>query len=90
MGGCRMENISNNQYLEMAKLDYNQCQTIHQLEWTNIQKYVNSYSAFDLWYFILLVFRVKDNFSLYGLYLFSHTDPICQFRPFQIPWLSIV
>ncbi|XP_035832460.1 (-)-kolavenyl diphosphate synthase TPS28, chloroplastic isoform X3 [Helianthus annuus] len=35
----RMENISNNQYLEMAKLDYNQCQTIHQLEWTNIQKW---------------------------------------------------
>ncbi|KAM0051074.1 putative ent-copalyl diphosphate synthase [Helianthus debilis subsp. tardiflorus] len=35
----RMGNISNNQYLEMAKLDYNHCQTIHQLEWSNIQKW---------------------------------------------------
>ncbi|KAI3682551.1 hypothetical protein L1987_82607 [Smallanthus sonchifolius] len=35
----RMGNISNNQYLEMAKLDYNYCQTIHQLEWSNIQKW---------------------------------------------------
>ncbi|KAI7755323.1 hypothetical protein M8C21_030169, partial [Ambrosia artemisiifolia] len=35
----RMGNISNNQYLEMAKLDYNHCQKIHQLEWTYFQKW---------------------------------------------------
>jgi ent-copalyl diphosphate synthase len=35
----RMGNVSNNQYLEMAKFDYNHCQTIHQMEWSNIQKW---------------------------------------------------
>lgn len=35
----RMGNISNSKYLEMAKLDYNDCQAIHQLEWSQIQKW---------------------------------------------------
>ncbi|XP_071688605.1 ent-copalyl diphosphate synthase, chloroplastic-like [Rutidosis leptorrhynchoides] len=35
----RMKNVCNNKYLEMAKLDYNHCQTIHQLEWRYIQKW---------------------------------------------------
>nr|QTW97445.1 CPS4 [Artemisia annua] len=35
----RMGNISNNKYLEMAKLDYNHCQAIHQREWSHIQKW---------------------------------------------------
>nr|GFA93244.1 ent-copalyl diphosphate synthase, chloroplastic-like [Tanacetum cinerariifolium] len=33
-----MGNISNNKYLELAKLDYNHCQAIHQREWSHIQK----------------------------------------------------
>ncbi|XP_071686919.1 ent-copalyl diphosphate synthase 1-like [Rutidosis leptorrhynchoides] len=35
----RLTNVCNNKYLEMAKLDYNNCQTIHQLEWSHIQKW---------------------------------------------------
>ncbi|KAK9057483.1 hypothetical protein SSX86_022319 [Deinandra increscens subsp. villosa] len=35
----RMGNISNNKYLELAKLDYNHCQAIHQQEWRNIKKW---------------------------------------------------
>ncbi|KAG5587143.1 hypothetical protein H5410_047577 [Solanum commersonii] len=32
----RMPLINNNTYLELAKLDYNQCQALHQLEWKSI------------------------------------------------------
>ncbi|KAK6782786.1 hypothetical protein RDI58_020582 [Solanum bulbocastanum] len=35
----RMPDISNNVYLEAAKLDYNKCQNQHQFEWTNIQEW---------------------------------------------------
>ncbi|XP_076905958.1 ent-copalyl diphosphate synthase 5-like [Bidens hawaiensis] len=35
----RLPNVNNNKYLEMAKLDYNHCQAIHQSEWTNIKKW---------------------------------------------------
>lgn len=35
----RMPNISNNVYLEAAKLDYNKCQSQHQFEWTIIQEW---------------------------------------------------
>nr|ALJ30096.1 copalyl pyrophosphate synthase 2 [Stevia rebaudiana]QYL01192.1 terpene synthase 2 [Stevia rebaudiana] len=35
----RMPNVSNNYYLDMARLDYNHCQTIHQLEWSKFQKW---------------------------------------------------
>ncbi|KAD6120133.1 hypothetical protein E3N88_11404 [Mikania micrantha] len=35
----RMGFVSNNTYLEMAKLDYNNCQVMHQLEWNSIQKW---------------------------------------------------
>ncbi|KAI7755485.1 hypothetical protein M8C21_031659 [Ambrosia artemisiifolia] len=39
----RMGNVSNNTYLEMAKLDYNNCLAMHQLEWNTIQQwYVES------------------------------------------------
>ncbi|MCD7469411.1 hypothetical protein HAX54_008456 [Datura stramonium] len=33
----RMPNVNNNVYLEAAKLDYDKCQSQHQLEWTLIQ-----------------------------------------------------
>ncbi|XP_071714189.1 ent-copalyl diphosphate synthase 1-like [Rutidosis leptorrhynchoides] len=35
----KMGNINNNKYLEMAKLDYNHCQNIHQLELSDIQRW---------------------------------------------------
>ncbi|KAH7857834.1 hypothetical protein Vadar_017022 [Vaccinium darrowii] len=35
----RMPNISNNKYLELAKLDYKNCQGLHLREWDSIQKY---------------------------------------------------
>ncbi|XP_058073719.1 ent-copalyl diphosphate synthase 1 [Magnolia sinica] len=39
----RMPYVNNNVYLELAKLDFNQCQALHQLEWREIEKwYVES------------------------------------------------
>ncbi|KAL8232849.1 hypothetical protein R6Q57_002627 [Mikania cordata] len=35
----RMGKVSNNTYLEMAKLDYNNCVAMHQLEWNTIQRW---------------------------------------------------
>ncbi|KAF7818328.1 ent-copalyl diphosphate synthase, chloroplastic [Senna tora] len=35
----RMRNVSNNTYLELAKLDYNSCQQLHQTEWSRIQEW---------------------------------------------------
>ncbi|KAI9119301.1 hypothetical protein K1719_009976 [Acacia pycnantha] len=35
----RMGKVSNNTYLELAKLDYNNCQELHQTEWGNIQQW---------------------------------------------------
>lgn len=33
-----MPYVNNNVYLELAKLDYNNCQTLHLSEWDNLQK----------------------------------------------------
>ncbi|CAA0828100.1 Ent-copalyl diphosphate synthase- chloroplastic [Striga hermonthica] len=35
----RMPRVSSNTYLELAKLDYNNCQVLHQREWKNILKW---------------------------------------------------
>ncbi|VFQ86200.1 unnamed protein product [Cuscuta campestris] len=35
----RMPLVSNNLYLELGKLDYNNCQAVHQQEWKSIQKW---------------------------------------------------
>ncbi|CAN4101216.1 unnamed protein product [Withania somnifera] len=35
----RMPLVNNNLYLELAKLDYNNCQALHQLEWRRILKW---------------------------------------------------
>ncbi|CAL5427695.1 hypothetical protein CsSME_00041883 [Camellia sinensis var. sinensis] len=35
----RMPYVNNNIYLELAKLDYNNCQALHLLEWDSIQKW---------------------------------------------------
>nr|QIA61386.1 terpene synthase 1 [Chiococca alba] len=37
----RMQKVNNNIYLELGKLDYNNCQALHQLEWRSIQKWYN-------------------------------------------------
>ena len=34
----RMPYVNNNDYLELAKLDFNNCQALHQLEWDSIQQ----------------------------------------------------
>nr|UNZ93477.1 ent-copalyl diphosphate synthase [Scutellaria baicalensis] len=38
----RMPYVNNNKYLELAKLDYSNCQSLHQQEWKNIQKWYES------------------------------------------------
>ncbi|KAL2535654.1 Ent-copalyl diphosphate synthase [Forsythia ovata] len=40
----RMGYVNNNMYLELAKLDYNNCQELHQLEWRSIQKWYSKYN----------------------------------------------
>ncbi|KAF8388021.1 hypothetical protein HHK36_026687 [Tetracentron sinense] len=35
----RMPYVNNNVYLELAKIDFNNCQALHQLEWVDIQKW---------------------------------------------------
>ncbi|XVE73125.1 hypothetical protein DITRI_Ditri11bG0092500 [Diplodiscus trichospermus] len=35
----RMRYVNNNEHLELAKLDYNNCQALHRMEWDSIQKW---------------------------------------------------
>ncbi|CAN0908639.1 (-)-kolavenyl diphosphate synthase TPS10, chloroplastic [Linum grandiflorum] len=35
----RMYFVNNNEYLELAKIDYNDCQVLHRMEWDNLQKW---------------------------------------------------
>ncbi|KAK1307027.1 hypothetical protein QJS10_CPA10g00229 [Acorus calamus] len=35
----RMPLVNNNQYLELAKSDFNRCQALHQLEWLTLQRW---------------------------------------------------
>ncbi|XP_075489850.1 LOW QUALITY PROTEIN: ent-copalyl diphosphate synthase 1-like [Primulina tabacum] len=35
----RMSKVNNNTYLELGRLDYNNCQALHQQEWKSIQKW---------------------------------------------------
>ncbi|XP_057964387.1 ent-copalyl diphosphate synthase 1 isoform X1 [Malania oleifera] len=44
----RMPYVNNNIYLELAKLDYNNCQTVHQLEWVIIQKWYSECNLGEL------------------------------------------
>ncbi|KAL8143258.1 hypothetical protein V2J09_016290 [Rumex salicifolius] len=41
----RMPYVSNNSYLELAKLDYNACQTVHQIEWNAVKRWWVGYSV---------------------------------------------
>ncbi|KAF9593733.1 hypothetical protein IFM89_024737 [Coptis chinensis] len=43
----RMYNVSNKQYLELAKLDYNNCQKMHQMEWVDIQEWYEEFNLRD-------------------------------------------
>ncbi|KAF9614680.1 hypothetical protein IFM89_019808 [Coptis chinensis] len=43
----RMYNVSNNHYLELAKLDYNHCQKMHQMEWVDIQDWYEEFNLRD-------------------------------------------
>nr|UZM18090.1 ent-labda-8,13E-dienyl diphosphate synthase [Gymnaconitum gymnandrum] len=37
----RMYNVCNKNYLNLAKLDYNHCQSLHQKEWTDMERWYN-------------------------------------------------
>ncbi|XP_021281194.1 ent-copalyl diphosphate synthase, chloroplastic [Herrania umbratica] len=43
----RMRYVNNNVYLELAKLDYNNCQALHQMEWNSIQKWYSEMNLGD-------------------------------------------
>ncbi|XP_023511554.1 ent-copalyl diphosphate synthase, chloroplastic isoform X2 [Cucurbita pepo subsp. pepo] len=43
----RMFKVNNDTYLELAKLDYNKCQLLHQNEWVDIQKWYTENSLRD-------------------------------------------
>ncbi|XP_058211642.1 ent-copalyl diphosphate synthase 1-like [Rhododendron vialii] len=44
----RMPYVNNNRYLELAKLDYNKCQALHQQEWNSIQKWYAAECKFGI------------------------------------------
>lgn len=35
--------VNNDVYLELARMDFNHCQALHQLEWQGLKKYVRMY-----------------------------------------------
>ncbi|XVF72401.1 hypothetical protein PTKIN_Ptkin12aG0118500 [Pterospermum kingtungense] len=43
----RMRYVNNNVYLELAKLDYNNCQALHQMEWDGMQKWYSEMNLGD-------------------------------------------
>ncbi|CAA3003240.1 ent-copalyl diphosphate synthase [Olea europaea subsp. europaea] len=57
----RMRYVNNNAYLELAKLDYNNCQALHQLEWKNIHKWFKKCNLGE--------FRVNEKSVLLAYYL---------------------
>ncbi|XP_042491520.1 (-)-kolavenyl diphosphate synthase TPS28, chloroplastic-like isoform X2 [Macadamia integrifolia] len=44
IGKTLMPYVNNNEYLELAEADFNNCQALHQLEWTAIQKWYSEYN----------------------------------------------
>lgn len=54
----RLHNVSSNKYLELAKLDYMNCQELHLREWFTIQKYDTMMCAFKsllhIWKYVLI------------------------------------
>ncbi|KAF9605971.1 hypothetical protein IFM89_021297 [Coptis chinensis] len=43
----RMYNVSNNLYLDLAKLDYDHCQKMHQLEWIDMERWYKEFNLKD-------------------------------------------
>ncbi|OEL25993.1 Ent-copalyl diphosphate synthase 1, chloroplastic [Dichanthelium oligosanthes] len=43
----RMPLVNNNVYLELARMDFNYCQALHQLEWQNLQKWYTENGLVD-------------------------------------------
>ncbi|KAL0330185.1 UNVERIFIED_CONTAM: (+)-copalyl diphosphate synthase 3, chloroplastic [Sesamum radiatum] len=43
----RMEEISNDAYLELARLDFNRCQAQHQTEWTSMQQWYENFNVYE-------------------------------------------
>ncbi|KAK4435739.1 Peregrinol diphosphate synthase TPS1, chloroplastic [Sesamum alatum] len=43
----RMEEISNDSYLELARLDFNRCQAQHQTEWTSMQQWYENFKVYE-------------------------------------------
>nr|BAA95612.1 copalyl diphosphate [Croton sublyratus] len=43
----RMPFVNNNEYLELAKFDYNSCQALHRAEWDNFQKWYDECNLGD-------------------------------------------
>ncbi|KAF6162822.1 hypothetical protein GIB67_029091, partial [Kingdonia uniflora] len=43
----RMPMVNNNVYLHLAKLDFNNCQALHQIEWIDIQKWYTDFNLGD-------------------------------------------
>nr|WJZ49119.1 (-)-kolavenyl diphosphate [Scutellaria barbata] len=61
----KMPNVSCDTYLELAKLDYNNCQAVHQNEWKTIQKWYRSCS--------LGVFGLSERSLLLAYYIAAST-----------------
>ncbi|KAL0312160.1 UNVERIFIED_CONTAM: Peregrinol diphosphate synthase TPS1, chloroplastic [Sesamum radiatum] len=43
----RMEDISNDSYLELARLDFNRCQAQHQTEWNSMQQWYENFNVYE-------------------------------------------
>ncbi|XVE77787.1 hypothetical protein DITRI_Ditri13aG0090800 [Diplodiscus trichospermus] len=43
----RMHYVNNNEYLELAKIDYNYCQALHQMEWNSMQTWYSEMNLGD-------------------------------------------
>ncbi|KAL7151406.1 hypothetical protein ABFS83_04G028800 [Erythranthe nasuta] len=65
----RMPYVNNNTYLELAKLDYNNCQALHKREWKSIQKWFRNCSLDE--------FGLSERSALLGYYI----SAACIFEP---------
>ncbi|CAI0448881.1 unnamed protein product [Linum tenue] len=61
----RMPLVNNNDYLELAKIDYNDCQAMHRVEWDNLQKWYEESGVGKC--------GVSKRSLLYGYYLAAAT-----------------
>lgn len=68
----RMPLVNNDVYLELARIDFNHCQALHQLEWQGLKKYVCMllyiYSRLLSIFFLFYFFRDYHFFSIQNKY----------------------